>query len=490
MYYLMNQDTKVASFNMENNRWHLLQQYSEFPLGKFDVGEWLEDRKAYKHNHHLKQLMIDCGCETTEGFIKITHAASINDTFWIKSEKENVTWDDISFYKNDFNETISKLAFEGLGLYGIQMSSTSPELTTDGSFRKCWKKEKEGIYLYKRGVTGAYNAGLEPYCEALASEIIHKADPTSVEYSILRLHKEVATKCKIFTNDNIGFVPLRRLVNRSISLDGLLEFYEVLGCKEQFQRILVLDAITFNVDRHLGNIGILVDNSTQKPVGIAPNFDFNLSMLPYVTKEEFDQIGTKLLDYGPAIGSDFTRVGQEMLTSEIRKDLIKLQGFQFSFRGDKNFKPWRVDIMEDMVHQQIQAVLKGDILYTRDVFVPETMDSSPLEMAFDNEEEMNMAADLANRLKALDIFLSVLEGIMEDGHACVISTVDDGGNCIDFSVSMQDFGIFCEKDGIEIVAEEEFSKSKKFSDAYNCVCQIVDEFYEECMMQRNITEEA
>ena len=174
MYDLMNKDMIAASFDKKNNNWILLQQNSRLPLGRFEINEWLEDRKAYKHNRHLKQLMIDCGCETTEGFIKITHAASINDTFWIKERNEDVTWDDISFYRNDFNDTISKLAFEGLGLYGVQMSSTSPELTTDGSFRKCWKKEDGVIYLYKRGISGAYNAGLEPYCEALASEIIKR----------------------------------------------------------------------------------------------------------------------------------------------------------------------------------------------------------------------------------------------------------------------------------------------------------------------------
>ena len=162
MYDLMNKDMIAASFDKKNNNWILLQQNSRLPLGRFEINEWLEDRKAYKHNRHLKQLMIDCGCETTEGFIKITHAASINDTFWIKERNEDVTWDDISFYRNDFNDTISKLAFEGLGLYGVQMSSTSPELTTDGSFRKCWKKEDGVIYLYKRGISGAYNAGLEP----------------------------------------------------------------------------------------------------------------------------------------------------------------------------------------------------------------------------------------------------------------------------------------------------------------------------------------
>lgn len=81
------------------------------------------------------------------------------------------------------------------------MSSTSPELTTGGSFRKCWKKEDGEIYLYKRGISGAYNAELEPYCEALASEIIHKADPTSVSYSVLRFHGEIVTKCKAFTSE-------------------------------------------------------------------------------------------------------------------------------------------------------------------------------------------------------------------------------------------------------------------------------------------------
>ena len=82
----------------------------------------------------------------------LAHATSINDSFWIRKVDEHVTWDDISFYGNDFNETVSKLEFEGPGLYGIQMGSTSLELATDGSFRKCWKKEDGEIWLYKRGI--------------------------------------------------------------------------------------------------------------------------------------------------------------------------------------------------------------------------------------------------------------------------------------------------------------------------------------------------
>ncbi len=476
MYDLMNKDTIAASFHKKNNRWNLSKQYTRLPLGKFEINGWLEDRKAYKHNHHLKQLMIDCGCETTEGFLKVTHAASVNDSFWVKKEGEDVTWNEISFYRNDFNEVISKLAFEGLGLYGVQMSSTSPELTTDGSFRKCWKKEAGEIYLYKMGISGAFNAGLEPYCEALASEIIHQADPDSVQYSVLKFHGEIATKCKSFTNEDIGFVPLRKLVDRNITLEELLDFFASLDCKEQFQRMLVLDAITFNVDRHLGNIGLLVNNDTQKPIGIAPNFDFNLSMLPYVTAEEFEHIGTKLLDYGPAIGNDFTRIGQKMLTSKIRRELINLQGFQFSFRGNKDFPPSRVQILEEMVQQQIKAILKDDILYTRDVFVPrETM---VLPEIFDNTRELETASAFVAKLKKNTCFSSVMEEIEEDNHVCVIATIHKNKDFINIRIKMDDREICCDKNGIDTSVNVICEEFAAFSILYEFVCRTADELLE------------
>lgn len=476
MYYIMNKDVTVAAFDKRNHRWALLHKYSKLPMGKFEINDWIEDRKAYKHNHHLRRLMKDCGCDTAEGFIRITHAASINDSFWIKEENETATWNDISFYKNNFNETVSKLAFEGLGLYGIQMSSASPELTTDGSFRKCWKKENGDIFLYKRGFSGAANAGLEPYCEALASEIINAADPSSVQYSVLKFHGETATKCKAFTNEDIGFVPLRKLVDRSISINELLKFFDDLGCREKFQRMLVLDAVTFNTDRHLGNVGILINNDTQEMIGIAPNFDFNLSMLPYVAEEEFNHIGSRLLDYAPAIGDDFTRIGQAMLTSEIRKNLIHLQGFSFSFRGDRQFGPGRVEIMEEMVNRQISAILKGEILYTKDVFIPE----EPLEESFipTKDKDIKQASLLIEKLKENTHFSSVMEVIGENGQVYVDAAVHYDGDFIDIIINMDNMEISCEINGIETTAQEIMSGFDSFEEIYQYACMAVDSLYE------------
>ena len=132
--------------------------------------------------------------------------------------------------------------------------------------------------------------------------------------------------------------------------------------------MIVLDCFTFNTDRHAGNHGVLVENDTQIPVRMAPVFDLNLAMLPYVESEDWEYIGTKLCDYVPEIGDDFTRMGQQAMTSEIRSALAGLKGFQFAFQGDENFSPKRVCFVEQMVNQQIEALLSRDVLYTRDVF--------------------------------------------------------------------------------------------------------------------------
>ena len=164
MYLLMNKDTVVASFEKkpatafsDDTLFHKVDQTGSLPLGFDDINTWLDSRKSSKHNAHLQKIMRHMGCDDNEGFIRTTHAATINDTFWIKSDRENLTWEQISLYRNQFTETISRLAFEGVGLYVTDFSSTSPELACEGSFRKCFRKEEQpgtfgsDIFIYKRG---------------------------------------------------------------------------------------------------------------------------------------------------------------------------------------------------------------------------------------------------------------------------------------------------------------------------------------------------
>ena len=69
----------------------------------------------------------------------------------------DLTWKKVSLFTHEFNEVIAKTAFEG-GLHGYNLSTTSPEYGTDGTFAKCWVREDGIIKLMKRGSTGARKA--------------------------------------------------------------------------------------------------------------------------------------------------------------------------------------------------------------------------------------------------------------------------------------------------------------------------------------------
>lgn len=469
MYLLMNKNQKIGKFSIEPgiiSETYIIHELNtkKAPFGFHSLESWINHRKASKHNEHLKRIMTMCGCEKTEGFLRITHAASLNDTFWIKSEDESVTWENISLYRNQFNEVISRLAFEGIGLYGIELSSSSPELSTEGSFRKCWKKEGTEIFLYKRGQSGARNTGLEPYGEMMASELAVLLCKKAVSYDLVRLHGEIASKCKLFTNETVGFVPYSKL-GISHSPNAMLEYYSHIGSEDAFRRMLVLDSLTFNVDRHAGNHGIFIHNDTLEVIRMADIFDLNLALLPYVEKDEFLTIGSKLMEYSPRIGDDFTRIAQTALTSSIRSDLISLKGFQFTFRGDEQFPAWRVKVLEEMVNKQIDAILRKDILYTKDVFLPspceKTAENAPKKVNL-HEQELR-AKHLAEKLNNGSLYWTNALNI-EDDHVDLILFPDEH---TEIYIHMGTSEIRVEQDGIELSDSEIQTLDSKVQVCFN-----------------------
>lgn len=88
---------------------------------------WLEKRNATKHRKHLQEYLNSIGCKDIIRFIELTHGISINDCFWIRLCGEDVSWDNVSPYRNDYDGVIQKLSFEGCGICGVALSSTSPE---------------------------------------------------------------------------------------------------------------------------------------------------------------------------------------------------------------------------------------------------------------------------------------------------------------------------------------------------------------------------
>ena len=362
-YFLMNKDEVLLYFYLEStiieDTVEEIKRYSSsLPLGYVNIRDWLESRKAPKHRKYIKKLLQQCGIVTLKDFVNVSYCLSLNDTFWVKPKSKDLKWEDINLYDNSFNEIISRIAFDG-GMYGLEFSSTSPELGTDGSFAKCWIRENGIIKLLKRGSSDYVNAGLEPYSEYYTSQISKLICKHSVQYNLRKHHNSLASECDLFTSKKIGYVPYYKInPDKYANPSELLEYYKSIGSEDDFRRMIVFDGIIMNQDRHLGNHGILFDCDTLEVIGMAPVFDNNISMLCYVMKDDFEDLDGYLKDKGPKIGNDFITMAKWALTSSIRKDLINMKGFKFKRHYKFNLPEWRLNILEKKINENIIEILK------------------------------------------------------------------------------------------------------------------------------------
>ncbi len=360
LYQLMNKDVVVATYREEKRladyRYVEVERFDEyFPYAFADINDWIDGRQIAKHRASIEKLMRDLGLTTRHDFVGMVRCLSLTDTFWMKREDEPLAWEDVSLYRNPFDEVVARIAFDGTGMFGRQNSPTSPEFATSGSFAKCWIREEGQIELLKRGSTGFANAGFEPYSEVLASDLLQAAKVDHVLYSLTRFHGKLACKCPIFTSEEQGFVSAHRFFDRNFDVDDMLEFTSSHGVEESFREMVVMDAVMANVDRHAGNYGFLVSNATGEVLRMAPLFDHNMACLPMMMEhDDFEQYVEAI---GPKIGTDFIAIARAVMTPGIRAKLIELKDFEYTDPG-YGYPKWKLDAVNRLKRRQISLLLE------------------------------------------------------------------------------------------------------------------------------------
>lgn len=325
-----------------------------------DIIGFIERRKAPKHRKHIQSILRQLGAEDIDGFIRVSRGASLTDTFWVRNDDEPLSWAQVSLYQNDFDENIARIAFEG---GSGSLSATTPELSVDGNYAKCWVRENGQLYLLKRG---SETHGREVFAEYYASQLAQVLCTDTVQYDLVNHHGHLANKCKIFTSEEVGFSQMTYYVEnpRSVSVREALAVMEKCGSEDNFRRMMVLDALILNIDRHLGNFGLLTDNETLKPAGMAPVFDHNRSMLFNLDDERFMRQNMDcLIDIYPRLMGEFNLNANDMLTDTIRSDLKNLSGFEFQSHEKYNWPKARLDKYQQFIDRQIDRILNREKLF-------------------------------------------------------------------------------------------------------------------------------
>ena len=359
-YVLMNRQRPLLRFSCTRNAFDEPEFTEEEwlsplrPIGYTDLTAFIAGRQAPKHRAHIRELLERYGCDDLEGFVRVTHALSLNDTLWVREAERDVKWEDVSLYGNDFDQLVSEAAFDGV-ISETDLSSTSPEFGTDGYYAKCWLRDDAGIWLVKSG-SGLHV--IEPVSEYLVSQLAKYICPDCVDYDLEFYREKLVSRCALFTDERSGLAKAGSVFKGTRTIPDLLAFCASLGSDDAFRRMCVLDALTLNPDRHYGNFGFLFDNETMALRRLAPVFDHNRALFPELDDEQLAQPDWYIAHCRPRLGVDFVKTARGLLTDAIRRDLEALRDFSFADHPTIHIPEERRDRLGAIVRGQVRRILE------------------------------------------------------------------------------------------------------------------------------------
>lgn len=319
------------------------------PRDMQEIRQWVESRYIMSYRNDIRVFFDILGVSRIEDFIEITNCVSLKDTYWVKGLNSKKHWDTVSPYRNPLNKVIADYSFNRR-INGKNVTG-SPDFSTDGNFPKCWKRMNGEIYLLKAGSSGAVNSGNEPYSEVYACKIAKRLGIGVVDYTISDYKGVTVSKCKCMTNEKFGLISYRDLYRvYECDFERLLNSSKSDVDKKFLIDMLLLDYVTCNVDRHYGNIGIIVENSTNRVLGYSLLYDHNLSCIPYYMKDE--DLEFYISDICAKDGRSFKDLFKLIDCTYVRHKLQKLVGYNVSI-GCK-----RDRVVRDMVKIQLRNALK------------------------------------------------------------------------------------------------------------------------------------
>lgn len=239
-----------------------------FVNGK-DFTSWLEGRAIDSHraNSRLLKRVLRLANRDDANTALAVNAVTITDNYWFKSDDENLTWDDVKFNENVFD----KLALKGDPDSFNKTPSRTPELTNIGSFEKCWRLVDGKWWMYKSGNDN------QIFSELFICNLGKTLGFNMAHYE----YDDGYVKTKDFTDGKVNFEPLCSVMGDNEDYSDNYDYFITLSkdIAVDYLKMLYLDSVCYNMDRHTNNYGLLRNIETGEILSLAPNYDNNIALI-------------------------------------------------------------------------------------------------------------------------------------------------------------------------------------------------------------------
>lgn len=235
-----------------------------------DFTAWLESRAIDSHrtNSRLLKKALRLANKDDASTALAVNAVTITDTYWFKKDGEDLTWSDVKFSENYFD----KLALRGDPDSFSNKPSRTPELTNTGSFEKCWRLIDGKWWMYKSGNDKEY------FSELFICQLGKAIGFNMAEYQ----YDDGYVRTLDFTDSaKINFEHISSVMGDNEFYEDNFEYFLSLSPEiaEDYLRLIYLDTICYNMDRHTSNYGLFRDVESGKIFSLAPNYDNNIALI-------------------------------------------------------------------------------------------------------------------------------------------------------------------------------------------------------------------
>lgn len=302
-FTLMNKNKKVFDFVYDEEEHFIVnfernypenEDYAPFGLikmneiDKVEFNKWWKNRQIPASRKGFKEVLHNSNVYDKDNFDLLdakAYGLSLSDQYWVKGVNEEISWESINFFDNEFSEDIGKILFNG-GKTALNLNLNTPDMTSNGNYEKRWKIIDGERYLLKAG-SKIYNQ--EPFNELIATKLYERLlnKDEYVEYSVIFDDDKAISKCKNFITKDTELVPAWKINEYYEFSDDEDKYTHYIRCLNNLgikdaetltDKMIVCDYIIANKDRHFNNFGVIRDVNTLKFIDVAPIFDNGCSL--------------------------------------------------------------------------------------------------------------------------------------------------------------------------------------------------------------------
>ncbi len=303
-YILMHKDVEVAEILMTDDG-HIINindvyEPQHLPVGTLKNGKcnsillntWWAYRAIPTTRKGINEVLQALNIGSTQALSARCLGLSLSEHYWIKPYGANLSWESINFFDNAFSEELGDtlLGFDtGKAQIDLKhignIDSLSPDSTSNGNLKKRWKIINGERVLLKAG-TFPYQQ--EPFNEKIASALMKRLGIPHISYDVVWIDELPYSVCPCFTDKNTELVTAYSVL-ASKNKPNHQNFYQhyINLCNEAgvrdiqtfMDKMIVVDYIIANEDRHTNNFGLLRNADTLEFISAAPVYDSGTSLL-------------------------------------------------------------------------------------------------------------------------------------------------------------------------------------------------------------------